>query len=122
MLQNIYFVMECTYNTVQPTVRECAKRQASFRFLRDTSTQFSSSCRSRWSRGYHTHHKIRGSLVQTRPGSMDFFFQSVKILIITSFGREVKPWVPCRRFRHVKEPEAEIKGSEQNLLDFSRSL
>ena len=30
-------------------------------------------------------------------GSMDFF-QSRKILSMTSFGREVKPWVPCRRF------------------------
>ena len=30
-------------------------------------------------------------------GSMDFF-QSVKILSMTSFGREVKPWVACRRF------------------------
>ena len=27
-----------------------------------------------------------------------FFFQSVKILSMSSFGREVKPWVPCRRF------------------------
>ena len=26
------------------------------------------------------------------------FFQSVKILSMTSFGREVKPWVPCCRF------------------------
>ena len=29
---------------------------------------------------------------------VDEFFQSVKILSMTSFGREVKPWVPCRRF------------------------
>ena len=47
--------------------------------------------------GYHTHVKIRGSRVRSRPGSMDFF-QSVKILSMTSFGREVKPWVPYRRF------------------------
>ena len=40
---------------------------------------------------------IRGSRVETRLGSMDFFI-SVKILSMTSFGREVKPWVPCRRF------------------------
>ena len=40
---------------------------------------------------------IRGSRVQTRPGSMDFF-QNVKILSLTCFGREVKPWVPWRRF------------------------
>ena len=25
------------------------------------------------------------------------FFQSINILNMTSFGREVKPWVPCRR-------------------------
>ena len=29
---------------------------------------------------------------------VDGFFQSVKIVSITSFGREVKPCVPCRRF------------------------
>ena len=28
--------------------------------------------RPRWSSGYHTRHWIRGSRVQTRPGSMDF--------------------------------------------------
>ena len=38
-----------------------------------------------------------GRVGKPRPGSMDFF-QSVKILTMTSFGREVKPWVPCRRF------------------------
>ena len=32
------------------------------------------------------------------PARVDGFFQSVKILSMTSFGREVKPWVPCRRF------------------------
>ena len=26
------------------------------------------------------------------------FFQSVKILSMSSFGREGKPWVPCRSF------------------------
>ena len=35
--------------------------------------------------------------VRSRPGSMNFF-QSVKILSMTSFGREVRPQVPCRRF------------------------
>ena len=35
----------------------------------------------------------------SNPARVDgFFFQSVKILSMTSFGREVKPWVPCRRF------------------------
>ena len=46
---------------------------------------------------------------------VDGFFQSVKILSMTSFGREVKLW-------HIKEPQAEIRASEQNLSDFSRSL
>ena len=32
------------------------------------------------------------------PAWVDGFFQSVKILRMISFGREVKPWVPCRRF------------------------
>ena len=30
------------------------------------------------------------------------FLQSVKILSMTSFGREVKPWVPRRRFTELK--------------------
>ena len=57
----------------------------------------------------------------TRPESMDIF-QSVKFLSMTSFGREVKPWVPCRRFPNVKEAQAEIRASEQNLSDFTRSM
>ena len=45
------------------------------------------------------------------PAGVDgFFFQSIKILSMTSFGREIK------------EPEAEIRASEQNLSDFSRSM
>ena len=31
----------------------------------------------------------------TIPDGVDGLFQSVKILGMTSFGREVKPWVPC---------------------------
>ena len=76
--------------------------------------------RPRWSHGYHTRHWIRGSWVQTRPGSMDFF-QRVKILSMTSFGREVKPWFPVVDLRHAKEPQAEIRAPEQNLSDFSSS-
>ena len=34
---------------------------------------------------------------------------------LDSFGKEVKLW-------HVKETQAEIRASEQNLSDFSRSL
>ena len=52
---------------------------------------------TRWSSGYHTRHWIRGSRVHTRAGSMDFF-QSVKILSMTSFGREVNPLILCRKF------------------------
>ena len=33
----------------------------------------SNTSRPRWSSGYHTRHWIRGSRVQTRPRSMDFF-------------------------------------------------
>ena len=38
--------------------------------------------------------KLAGSI----PAGVDEIFQSVKILSMTSFGREVKPWVPYRRF------------------------
>ena len=41
---------------------------------------------------------------------------------MTSFGREVKPWVRIIHLRHVNEPQAEIRASEQNLSDFSRSI
>ena len=34
----------------------------------------------------------------SNPAGVDGFFQSVKILSMTPFGREVKPWIPCRRF------------------------
>ena len=34
----------------------------------------------------------------SNPARVDGFFQIVKILSMTSFGREVKPGVPCRRF------------------------
>ena len=51
-----------------------------------------------------------------------WIFQSVNILSMTSFGREVKPWVPCRRFKALKKAQAEISSSEQNLSAFSRSM
>jgi hypothetical protein len=39
------------------------------------------------------------------PDEVDGFLRVIKILSTTSFGGEVKPSVPCRRFtRHVKEP------------------
>ena len=34
----------------------------------------------------------------SNPAGVNGFFQSVKILSMTSFGREVKLWVLCRRF------------------------
>ena len=49
--------------------------------------------RPRSSSGYNTRLWIRGSRVRSQPGSMDFF-QSLKVLSMISFGREVKPWVP----------------------------
>ena len=54
------------------------------------------SSRPRWSHGYHTHLWIRGLWFNCDQGRR--IFQSVKILSMTSFGREVKPWVPCCRF------------------------
>ena len=61
----------------------------------------------------------------SNPAGVDGFLESVKILSVTSFGREVKPWVSYSRIvylRHVKESQAEMRASEQNLSDFSRSL
>ena len=34
----------------------------------------------------------------SNPAGVDGFFQNIKILSMTSFRREVKPWVPCCRF------------------------
>ena len=48
-------------------------------------------------------------------------FSERKNLSMASFGREVMLWVSCHTFMHVKEPQAEIRAFEQNLLDFSRS-
>ena len=45
---------------------------------------------------------------------VDGFFQSVKILSMTSFGREVKRWSRVVDLRHVKELQAEIRASEPN--------
>ena len=41
---------------------------------------------------------------------------------MNTFGREVKPWVHIVDLRHVIVPQAEIRASEQNLLDFSCSV
>jgi hypothetical protein len=54
----------------------------------------------RWSRGsmlaFRT--QVRGF----KPGRSCWIFQGEKILSTTSFGREVKLWVPCRRFTACK--------------------
>ena len=34
----------------------------------------------------------------SNPAGVDGFLQRVKILSMTSFGKDVKPWIPCRRF------------------------
>ena len=56
------------------------------------------------------------------PSRGRWIFQNVKILSMTSFRREVKPGVCVIDLRHVKEPQAEIRASEQNLSAFSRSM
>ena len=57
------------------------------------------------------------------PAGVDEFFQSVKILSMT-FPSERKQSRGTRvvDLRHVKDPQAEIRASEQNLSDFSRSM
>ena len=52
--------------------------------------------------------------VGSNPAGVDGFFQSLKILSMTSFGREVKPWVV--HLRHVKESHFEIRASEQKFV------
>ena len=58
----------------------------------------------------------------SNPAGVDGFFQSIKILSMTSFGREVQHGFHVIDLRHVKEPQAKTTASEQNLSDFSRSL
>ena len=57
-----------------------------------------------------------------KPGRGRWIFSESKTLIMTSFGSKVKPWFRVVDLRHVKEPQVEIRTSEQNLSDFSRSL
>ena len=79
------------------------------------------NCRPRWSRGYHTRHWTRSSRVQIRPGSKDFL-QSVKILSMTSSGSEAKRGSRAVDLLHVKEPQAEIRTSEQNVGLFTLTV
>ena len=58
----------------------------------------------------------------SNPAEVHGFFQSLKIVSMTSFGKEVSRGSRVVDLRHVKEPQAEIRASDQNLSDFSRSL
>ena len=77
-------------------------------------------CRSRLSSGYRTLHWIRGSRFQTRPGSSDFSERQNPEYDFLRKGSKSR-WSLVIDLRHVKEPQAEIRASEQNLSDFSRS-
>ena len=54
----------------------------------------------------------------SNPAGIDGFFQRVQIFSMTYFGREVKPWSRVVDLRHVKEPQSEIRASEQNCRPF----
>ena len=65
--------------------------------------------RLRWSRGsvlaFGT--QVRGF----KPGRCRWIFQGQKIIITPSFGREVKPFVPCRIFAACKRTRKCMRGS-----------
>jgi hypothetical protein len=44
----------------------------------------------------------------SNPAEAVGFFGRKKILSTPSFGREVKPSVPCRALRYVKEPKSDV--------------
>ena len=54
----------------------------------------------------------------SNPAGVDGFFQSVKILSMTSFGREVSHASSVIDLWHLKEPQVKIRSPEQNLLDY----
>ena len=58
----------------------------------------------------------------SNPAGVDEFFQSVKILSMTSFRREVKLWVRVVDLWHVKEPQAEIRAFKQNFRLFTLTV
>jgi hypothetical protein len=60
--------------------------------------------RLRWSRGSML---AFGTRVQTRPKPSDF--SGEKVLSTPSFGGEVKPSIPRRALRHVKEPKSDVE-------------
>ena len=76
----------------------------------------------RWSSCYHSRLWIRGSRVRSRPGDGFFSERKNPEYDFLRKGSKAKPWVPCRRFTTRKEPQAEIRASEQNLSDFSCSM
>jgi hypothetical protein len=63
--------------------------------------------RLRWSRGsvlaFGT--QVRGF----KPGRSLRIFRAKNILSTPSFGGELKPSVPCRALRHVKEPKSDVE-------------
>jgi hypothetical protein len=58
--------------------------------------------------------------VDSNPAKAVRIFQDEKILSTTSFGREVKPWVPCRRFAACKRPLNWHRS--RNLRQYQRSI
>jgi hypothetical protein len=71
--------------------------------------------RFRWSRGSVLAFGTQVRRVQTRSKPSDFLGE--KILSTPSFGGEVKPSVPCRALRHVKEQK--WRGSRHFRQNFS---
>jgi hypothetical protein len=69
-------------------------------WISEYCVMFPLSNRPRWSSGsvLATGPKVRGF----KPGRGDGFLRVIKIRSTTSFGGEVKPSVPCRRFTACK--------------------
>ena len=58
----------------------------------------------------------------SNPAGVGGFFSERKNPGYDFLRKEVKPSVRIVDLQHVKEPQAEIRASEQSLSDFSRSL
>ena len=71
-------------------------------------------CRPRWSRGYHTHHWIRGSRVQTRPGSVDFSERKNPEYDFLRKGSKAKGPVSC--WHHCKGGVATFKENDLTVV------
>jgi hypothetical protein len=73
----------------------------------DSNPQSQHTKRLQWSSGsllaFGT--QVRGF----KPGRNRRIFRAKKILSTPSFGGEVKPSVPCRALRHVKEPKSDVE-------------